>query len=113
MASSPAFRSGRIAHEKPSASLARCAPRYLLRHIFHIGEPPRERHGRHMHSGHLRGKHDFSRETWQRDLARLSNHERCAESSGDLLPPSPPGEKATARQEQAGKASTGDGAGDR
>jgi hypothetical protein len=32
--------------------------------------------------------------------------------SGDLLPPSPPGEKATARQDQAGKTSTGDGAGD-
>jgi len=32
--------------------------------------------------------------------------------SADLLPPSPPGEKATARQDQAGKSSTGDGAGD-
>ena len=32
--------------------------------------------------------------------------------SGDLLPPSPPAEKATARQDQAGKSSTGDGAGD-
>jgi hypothetical protein len=35
----------------------------------------------------------------------------CAASSGDLLPPSPPAEKATARQDQAGKASTGDGRG--
>src|SRR5262245_26730435 len=34
------------------------------------------------------------------------------DASGDLLPPSPPAEKATARQDQAGKASTGDGAGD-
>ena len=33
-----------------------------------------------------------------------------AGSSGDLLPPSPPAEKATARQDQAGQASTGDGA---
>jgi hypothetical protein len=35
----------------------------------------------------------------------------CAGSSGDLLLPSPPAEKATARQDQAGKASTSDGAG--
>jgi hypothetical protein len=34
-----------------------------------------------------------------------------ARSSGDLLPPSPPAEKAAARQDQAGHASTGDGAG--
>jgi hypothetical protein len=32
-------------------------------------------------------------------------------SSGDLLPPSPPAEKATARQDQPGKSGTGDGAG--
>jgi hypothetical protein len=31
--------------------------------------------------------------------------------SGDLLPPSPPAEKATARQDQARKSSTGDGGG--
>src|SRR5215475_9747811 len=31
---------------------------------------------------------------------------------GDLLAPSPPGEKTTACQDQAGQASTGDGAGD-
>jgi hypothetical protein len=30
-----------------------------------------------------------------------------------ILPPSPPAEKATARQDQSGQASTGDGAGDR
>ena len=35
----------------------------------------------------------------------------CPETSGNLLPPSPPDEKATARQGQAGKASTSDGAG--
>jgi hypothetical protein len=29
-----------------------------------------------------------------------------------LLPPSPPAEKATARHDQAGKASSGDGSGD-
>ena len=34
----------------------------------------------------------------------------CAGCSGDLPPPSPPAEKATARQDQAGKSSTGDGA---
>ena len=39
-------------------------------------------------------------------------HEERARSSGDLLPPSPPAEKATAREDQARKASTGDGAGD-
>jgi hypothetical protein len=32
--------------------------------------------------------------------------------SSSPLTPSPPAEKATARQDQAGKASTGDGAGD-
>jgi hypothetical protein len=32
------------------------------------------------------------------------------ECSGDLLPPSPPAEKATARHDQAGQASTGDAA---
>jgi hypothetical protein len=37
---------------------------------------------------------------------------RCAEGSGDFLPPSPPSEKATARQDQARQASTRDGAGD-
>ena len=36
----------------------------------------------------------------------------CAGSSGDLLPPSPPAEKATACQDQAGHSSTRDGAGD-
>jgi hypothetical protein len=32
--------------------------------------------------------------------------------SGDFLTPAPPGEKATTRQDQAGQASAGDGAGD-
>jgi len=36
----------------------------------------------------------------------------CAGSSGDLPPPSPPGEKATTSKDQAGQASTDDGAGD-
>src|SRR5262245_16218868 len=35
----------------------------------------------------------------------------CVESSGNLLPPSPPAEKATASQDQAGKSGTGDGRG--
>jgi hypothetical protein len=38
---------------------------------------------------------------------------RCAGCSGDFLTASPPGEKATARQDLARKSSTGDGAGDR
>jgi hypothetical protein len=37
---------------------------------------------------------------------------RRADRSGDLLPPSPPAEKATARQDQAGKSSASDGGGD-
>jgi hypothetical protein len=37
----------------------------------------------------------------------LRARERCAGSSGDLLPPLPPAEKATAHQDQTGKASTG------
>ena len=36
----------------------------------------------------------------------------CAGSLGDFAPPSPPAEKATARCDQTGQASTGDGAGD-
>jgi hypothetical protein len=36
----------------------------------------------------------------------------CAGCSGDLLPPSPPTEKATARQDQAGKTCTSDETGD-
>jgi len=39
-----------------------------------------------------------------------ANNVRCVGSSGDLPPPSPPAEKATTSQDQAGKAS--DGAGD-
>jgi hypothetical protein len=35
----------------------------------------------------------------------------CVETLSDLLPPSPPAEKATARQDQAGQSSTDDGAG--
>src|SRR5262249_25771614 len=37
------------------------------------------------------------------------DHINWASCSGDVLPPSPPAEKATARQDQAGKSSTGDG----
>ena len=33
-------------------------------------------------------------------------------NSGNLLPPSPPAEKATARQDQAGHSGTSDGGGD-
>src|SRR5262249_268854 len=36
----------------------------------------------------------------------------CVGCSGDLFPPPPPAEKATAREDHARKASTGDGAGD-
>jgi len=44
---------------------------------------------------------------WLRNEASLN-----AGCSGAVLPPSPPAEKATARQDQAGKARTGDGTGD-
>ena len=40
-------------------------------------------------------------------------HQLLARCSGDLLPPSPPAEKATASKDQAGKASTSNGAGHR
>jgi hypothetical protein len=48
-----------------------------------------------------------------KDLLRPCTHnrERCVRSSGDLVPPSPPAEKATAREDQAGQTGTGDGAG--
>ena len=36
----------------------------LLRHIFRIGEPTAERHGRHVNSGHLCGKHGFHLVFW-------------------------------------------------
>jgi len=36
---------------------------------------------------------------------------RCVGSSAAFLPPSPPAEKATARQDEAGQASTDDGTG--
>src|SRR5262245_29670335 len=42
----------------------------------------------------------------------MYSESRILRSSGYLPPPSPPTEKATARQDQAGKSSTGDGAGD-
>src|SRR5262249_21919491 len=47
---------------------------------------------------------------WQRDKIAWQTKLR-AENSGDLPPPSPPAEKATACEDQAGKASTSDGAG--
>ena len=39
-------------------------------------------------------------------------HHSVRQMSDVSLPPSPPAEKATARQDQAREASTGDGAGD-
>jgi hypothetical protein len=38
--------------------------------------------------------------------------QRRAGSSGAFLPPSPPAEKATAREDQSGQSSAGEGAGD-
>jgi hypothetical protein len=38
---------------------------------------------------------------------------RCAEGSGDFLTASPPGEKTSARQDQARQSSTGNGTGNR
>ena len=40
---------------------------------------------------------------------RLRQHHASGYNSGDLLPPSPPAEKATARQDQAGEASANNG----
>jgi hypothetical protein len=37
----------------------------------------------------------------RQSLAASKRHVRCAEGSGDFLPPSPPGEKATAREEHS------------
>jgi hypothetical protein len=54
---------------------------------------------------HARGRFDAA-------LRKLGAVICWAECSGDFLTPSPPAEKATARQAQAGQASTGDGAGD-
>src|SRR5262249_50464435 len=47
----------------------------------------------------------------RQSLAAAKHVRDCAESSGDFLPPSPPAEKATARQDQGGKSCTRDGAG--
>ena len=41
--------------------------------------------------------------------ASMKRRKYASGSSGNLLSPSPPAEKATAREDQAGKASTGDG----
>jgi hypothetical protein len=43
---------------------------------------------------------------------RQHDRKLASGSSGDSLPPSPPAEKATARQDQAGQSCTGDGARD-
>jgi hypothetical protein len=43
--------------------------------------------------------------------ARARSNASVVRSSGAFLPPSPPAEEATARQDQAGEASTGDGGG--
>src|SRR5262249_57337357 len=45
--------------------------------------------------------------------AETAHYAVLAGSQGDFLPLSPPADKATACQDQAGKTSTGDGAGDR
>jgi hypothetical protein len=45
-------------------------------------------------------------------VVRGNFYNRWPPQSGDLLPPSPPAEKATARQDQARQSSTDDGAGD-
>ena len=42
----------------------------------------------------------------------LTKSRRSMVGLGNLLPPSPPAEKATASEDQARKASTGDGTGD-
>ena len=42
---------------------------------------------------------------------RKTTRTGCAGCSGELLPPSPPAENATAREDEAGQASTSDGTG--
>jgi len=42
-----------------------------------------------------------------------STRARCAGSSGDFLPPSPPSEKSAARQDQARQSGTNDGTGNK
>jgi hypothetical protein len=67
---------------------------------------------------HTAGAFGFFIFSQSRSLTRLARRRRTGavlsapRCSGALLPPSPPAEKASARQHQAGKASTDDGAGD-
>src|SRR5262245_11866958 len=51
---------------------------------------------------------------WSKNTLSTVANDLCVVvgSLGGPLPPSPPAEKATARQDQTGQASTGDGAGD-
>jgi hypothetical protein len=49
---------------------------------------------------------------FRQSLAAANVVYRLRLCSGDFLPPSPPAEKATGRQDQTGQASTGDGARD-
>src|SRR5262249_43126764 len=52
-----------------------------------------------------------ARATLIKSRSRQTSITSISGCSGNLLPPSPPAEKANARQDQARKASTGDGAG--
>ena len=45
-----------LRRERPGELVESAFRAVLLRDIFHIGEPTREFHRRHMNSGHLRGK---------------------------------------------------------
>jgi hypothetical protein len=58
------------------------------------------------HHGKSRPQRDAS---WLQ--CTLRNQWAASSDRGALLPPSPPAEKASARQDKAGKASTGDGSG--
>jgi hypothetical protein len=60
-------------------------------------------------------RHPVPRDSINRDCSAIAGCRKrrvrvCVETLSDLLPPSPPTEKAAGRQDQAGQASTGDGA---
>jgi len=55
-----------LRRERPGELVESAFRAVLLRDIFHIGEPTRESHGRHVNSGHLRRKHGFYLVFWLR-----------------------------------------------
>src|SRR5436309_6520846 len=60
-----------LRRERPGELVESAFRAVLLRGIFHIGEPTREFHRRHMNSGHLRRKHGFHLVFWLRAFTRF------------------------------------------